>query len=141
MRPRTRQQHKELAGAGLEFRRRKEKEKKTSLRQWKTDRRTERQEREEMGRHRCTERGSRGSHRQRDQRKAQIGKNKGDNGNKGSTQLHPWPLSLYLGLRLQGRKGTRTLVPGGREELGFSPSGAAPPSPHPGANQRLSSPR
>lgn len=70
-----------------------------------------------------------------------MGKNKEDTRNKGSTQLHPRPLSLYLGLCLQGQKWTKTLVPGGREELGFSPSGAAPPSPHPRANQRLSSPR
>lgn len=83
-----------------------------------------------MGRHRWTDRSG-GNHTPPGTReKPKWERIKGGNRNKGFTQFHPQVSSLYLGLRLQGQKGTRT--PGSWGEGGagvLPPQGLLPPPP------------
>ena len=78
LRPRTSQGHKGLVKAGLEIRRRKEKDKKMNRERWIDGWLEEK----ELGRPRHSEVRSGGRHKQRDQ-KAQIGMNKGESKEQG----------------------------------------------------------
>lgn len=133
MRPRTRRQHKELAEAGLEFRRRKEKEKKTSLRQWE-DRQMDRQidRKEKRWGDRDAQRGGvEGATVRETREKPKWERIKGPTGTRGPpSSTHGPSLSIWASV-FRGRRGPGPQFLGGGRSWGSPPQGLLPPRPTP----------